>query len=492
MGELTNATRETLAAEARKRIKSRKGKKETLAQLYDDIILSSLRVFDAYDESCPFYESGAHVNYETTLSEVMDCTEPVGVLLFWRSFSNTPQNDIAECPPSKEQYMGLRKVTHALEDLLQTVIGTQHKRFMNYIETNWWTEENYQYIHLEFCHLLEIAVEVRICEITKYFEYYENWKKEWDTNILPVHFMLENNMKDKREIWESTIAQFHNSNHIWTIAFCAKTISDDIADFPMAFSTEGSYFHACQQSKMVKKVLQFEHEYKVSTIPAPMMWIPGLTFSLVHNDAHKGIIDYVRRARAKCSVNSKAHHKWLETEAEIISHGLGEDPITPEIADRIIALANDAAREQWIEARMKSNTSDKDAMTDKLLASMVQVHLDDAQMYELTQGSARRNARLERRMITMQKTVNGEHTKVNAKSRANEKRVKDALSRYYKLVKDGTKEREATTDACRETESKMGLGDYKSFNAFRGAVAREIAERKRRYGDRAASVSLDE
>jgi len=102
------------------------------------------------------------------------------------------------------------------------------------------------------------------------------------------------------------------------------------------------------------------------------------------------------------------------------------------------------------------------------------------------------NARIERKLVTMQKTVNGEHIKVNEKSRANTKRVKDALSRYYKLVKDGTKERMATTDACRETESKMGLGDYKSFNAFRGAVAREIAERKRRYGDRAASVSLDE
>lgn len=96
------------------------------------------------------------------------------------------------------------------------------------------------------------------------------------------------------------------------------------------------------------------------------------------------------------------------------------------------------------------------------------------------------------RLKTIQKTVDGDHTKVTEKSRANETRVKKAVGLTYKLIKKGTKRRNAVTDACREVEQGMGLGDYANFESFRNAVARIIAENERHYGDKAVKVYFEE
>ena len=96
------------------------------------------------------------------------------------------------------------------------------------------------------------------------------------------------------------------------------------------------------------------------------------------------------------------------------------------------------------------------------------------------------------RLRTIQKTVDGDHTKITEKSPANEKRVKKAVGLYYKLVKDGMPERNATTEACNKVDDEMGHGDYSSIATFRNAVDREIKDRLRHYGDRAAKVFFEE
>ena len=95
------------------------------------------------------------------------------------------------------------------------------------------------------------------------------------------------------------------------------------------------------------------------------------------------------------------------------------------------------------------------------------------------------------RLRTIQKTVDGGHTKITEKSKANERRVKKAVGLYYKLVKDGTPARNATTEACNKVDDEMGHGDYASIATFRNAVDREISERERRYGDRAAKAYFE-
>ena len=96
------------------------------------------------------------------------------------------------------------------------------------------------------------------------------------------------------------------------------------------------------------------------------------------------------------------------------------------------------------------------------------------------------------RLRTIQKTVDGDHTKITEKTRANETRVEKAVGLTYILINKGTKRRNATTDACREIEQDMGLGDYANFETFRNAVARIIAENEEHYGDKAAKVYFEE
>ena len=59
---------------------------------------------------------------------------------------------------------------------------------------------------------------------------------------------------------------------------------------------------------------------------------------------------------------------------------------------------------------------------------------------------------------------------------ANTDLIDKAVAKYYELIRKGTKEYFAVTDACRAIEKKYGLGDYKNFETFRNMVNRVIAK----------------
>ena len=68
------------------------------------------------------------------------------------------------------------------------------------------------------------------------------------------------------------------------------------------------------------------------------------------------------------------------------------------------------------------------------------------------------------------------------RSSKNDKLVKKALDLREKLINNGTKERNATTEACLKIEEEYGLGDYKSSESFRDAVNTMVRERKLSHG----------
>lgn len=68
------------------------------------------------------------------------------------------------------------------------------------------------------------------------------------------------------------------------------------------------------------------------------------------------------------------------------------------------------------------------------------------------------------------------------RSSKNDKLVKKALDLREELIKNGTKERNATTEACLKIEEKYGLGDYKSRESFRDAVNTIVREQKLAHG----------
>lgn len=102
-----------------------------------------------------------------------------------------------------------------------------------------------------------------------------------------------------------------------------------------------------------------------------MSWFPGFAIEDAFGGVRRLVIDYFRRARSLCKPTSQAYRKWLEAEAEIIAHfGVEADPITPDVAERIVSLANAAAREHWIEERINANAGEKDAETDEMLRAL--------------------------------------------------------------------------------------------------------------------------
>ena len=57
--------------------------------------------------------------------------------------------------------------------------------------------------------------------------------------------------------------------------------------------------------------------------------------------------------------------------------------------------------------------------------------------------------------------------------------IDKAVSKYYDLIRKGTKPHFAITDACVAVERQCGLGDYKNLATFRNMVNRVIARRER-------------
>ena len=370
-----------LATEAKGRIASRRRKSPKLARLYDDLILNSLSVFDAYDRSRPFYERGAHVDYCTFVSVTMDglWQRPKGVLQLWQDLIHTPLHDLAKCPPSNEQHTSLIDVTHALEDLLYMLSGTIDDRRFDYVSKEWWTEFDHNGFHWVFWELLRLTVEVNIREIDNFLTHPEIWKKEiFDGGANQIGFMFDGSIEDYRKMWESVKTKFYSLNPTWALGMCDHFLTEDIADYPLAFCFAKSEHNIHRLGYAAKQALLINSELKFDYDNETLMWSPCETMVMAAINVCWSIVDYFRRARALCDPASASYRKWLDAEAEIIAHcGAEADPITAEVASHIVTLANEAAREHWIEARIGSNTSKRDAALDQLLRESISVRLVD-------------------------------------------------------------------------------------------------------------------
>lgn len=231
-----------------------------------------------------------------------------------------------------------------------------------------------------------------------------------------------------------------------------------------------------------------------------------------------------------------ARKLWTRAVAEMLSiqrFGLDRFPMDKDAADRIVNLAIMASKEEWIERRLAKkknmpNLTDLLERQIKLSQSIVQnteraatategalpwlresqnkmeeTHTEiSEQLTDLQAGQSElkegqktifsKQTETISRIKTVRAIVDGEHTTITKKSKKNAMRVEAVVDRYYHLVKDGTKPRIATTEACRDIEKKMGLGDYASFGSFRNAVKRVIDENNSRYGDKAVKMYFEQ
>lgn len=150
---------------------------------------------------------------------------------------------------------------------------------------------------------------------------------------------------------------------------------------------------------------------------------------------------------------------------EEISRTFSEVPFDRIITDEASALSADASVIELMET--KSSVDDKKEIFDALKAVQdnIVAALQPGQSKIIT--AVNKNGKS---IDLLRKEFRGENTSPHEMSKANKKVVKKALEIRAKLIKDGTKERNATTDACRKVEETDGIGDYSSFEAFRDAV----------------------
>ena len=150
---------------------------------------------------------------------------------------------------------------------------------------------------------------------------------------------------------------------------------------------------------------------------------------------------------------------------EEISRTFSEVPYERIITDEASALSADASVIELMKT--KASHDEKNEILDALKAVEANIvgALKPGQSKIVT--AVKKNGKS---IDLLRKEFRGENTSPHEMSKANKKVVKKALQIRAKLIKDGTKERNATTDACREVEKLYKIGEYASFEAFRDAV----------------------
>lgn len=123
---ISKQQRMTLAREAESRLAENQNEETGLSRLYDQLILAMLTVFDAYDETRPFYQRGVRVDTCKFVSWVMSnefsqSYEPGSVLDLWKQLAYTPDDVLGRCQPSATQHAALMEVTYALNGVMDEI-----------------------------------------------------------------------------------------------------------------------------------------------------------------------------------------------------------------------------------------------------------------------------------------------------------------------------------------------------------------------------------
>lgn len=366
-----------LAEEASRRLAANRDEETSLSRLYDKLILAMLAIFDSYDKSRPFYLRGARVDTDNLVSRSMDVQafdadkSRCSVLHLWDRLAHAPMDELAQCPPSRGQHAALAEATKALAHLLMEIAELDHVPYLDILDRDWWIPGRIRWMHQLFWDFIDLTLEVQFREIDIFFDHDQTWQDAWYTDTSLVIFCCDASSKEYRDMWEEVKNKFYALYPPGSICQCDEYLSRKIADSPQAFCFQTGKSFVQEIGHDVRDALQTPSALNLVFDDDKLMWNPGFTIEKVFFRTYNQVIDYFRRARSLCKPTTPSYRKWLEAEAELIAHiGIHSDPITPEVAERIVSLANAAAREHWIEERINSDARHKDAETDELLKAI--------------------------------------------------------------------------------------------------------------------------
>lgn len=161
---------------------------------------------------------------------------------------------------------------------------------------------------------------------------------------------------------------------------------------------------------------------------------------------------------------------------EDVSLDANGNPLYTAVCDTMGEVVGDIRASELVYSKGSSINSDELPIADDIAKSIV------AQMPVVVAPLTRAINNQTKAFGLLRNEIRGEGESPHEMSAANKSVVKKALDLRAKLISDGTSERNATTDACREVEAKYGIGKYASFEAFRDAVNTKVKNQAYSHG----------
>ena len=134
-----------------------------------------------------------------------------------------------------------------------------------------------------------------------------------------------------------------------------------------------------------------------------------------------------------------------------------------------------------LEALRKSAYDPKEKGRDKLHSSAAS-NVDIGEMNKRLKSIASDIKEVKTTVRSVKDVVVEGRQSPHQRSGENQSLVRKALEKRAELISNGTKERDATSAACKAIERKCGIGKYRSFNSFRAAVNDEVQKINREHG----------
>ena len=134
-----------------------------------------------------------------------------------------------------------------------------------------------------------------------------------------------------------------------------------------------------------------------------------------------------------------------------------------------------------LEALKKSAYDPKEKGRDKLHSSAAS-NVDIGEMNKRLKSIASDIKEVKTTVRSVKDVVVEGRQSPHQRSMENQSLVRKALEKRTELISNGTKERDATSAACKAIARKCGIGKYRSFNSFRAAVNDEVQKINRGRG----------
>lgn len=321
-----------------------------LARLYDEGLAEFRAVIKSCEESSSFYSNGTVVPAESLPSFVLD--RQGGLLDILSEITDITEENGKEIPASDEQFTAFVELTAdfliTADDLLSFAKPFDLQRISDAAEG---VKSDF---HFRYWLLLRIAVFFRLIEMHQMIKKANNWP-------ILKKLILSNPSEASDELYTQWVNDIYNKRDILfdTISAlnrCCVQLKPSRDKLMVAFSNSyrnGEDFFRIDSA--VKSVLTARRNLHLFHPTSVWCWQPIRHMDNALHAAELAIVNVVKGRAEEPGINEKTRRLWTNVMAEFAIYMTNDNRLPDDAeADHIIALANNAAKESWVEARFKT------------------------------------------------------------------------------------------------------------------------------------------